>query len=153
MGRWVQGKTFDAYCPANGEFLHTCIDGSKEDVDMAVKAAWKAFESWKKVSAQERSTILLKIADLIDENKEKLALVETMDNGKPIRETMNIDVPLASDHFRYFAVQLGPKKAKPSIDDNHLSIILREPIGVVGQIIPGLPFLMAAWKIARHCRR
>ena len=152
-GKWVdgsEGKTFESYCPANGEFLATCVDASAEDVDMAVKAAWKAFASWKKVSPQERSAILLKIADLIDENKEKLALVETMDNGKPIRETMNIDVPLASDHFRYFASAVRTEEGEAvMIDDNHLSIILREPIGVVGQIIPwNFPFLMAAWKIA-----
>lgn len=152
-GKWVngsEGKTFKAYCPANGEFLATCVDASQADVDAAVDAAWKAFESWKKVSPQERSAILLKIADLIDENSEKLAMVETMDNGKPIRETMNIDVPLASDHFRYFAGAVRTEEGEAvMIDDNHLSIILREPIGVVGQIIPwNFPFLMAAWKIA-----
>lgn len=152
-GKWVdgsEGKTFKAYCPASGEFLATCVDASKEDVDAAVNAAWKAFESWKKVSPQERSAILLKIADLIDENREKLALVETMDNGKPVRETMNIDVPLASDHFRYFAGAIRTEEGQAvMIDDNHLSIILHEPIGVVGQIIPwNFPFLMAAWKIA-----
>ena len=152
-GKWVngsEGKTFKAYCPANGELLATCVDASKADVDMAVKAAWKAFESWKKVSPQERAAILLKIADLIDDNKEKLAMVETMDNGKPIRETLNIDVPLASDHFRYFASAVRTEEGQAvMIDDNHLSIILREPIGVVGQIIPwNFPFLMAAWKIA-----
>jgi aldehyde dehydrogenase (NAD+) len=152
-GKWVngsEGKTFKAYCPANGEFLATCVDAGKADVDAAVNAAWKAFESWKKVSPQERSSILLKIADLIDENKEKLAMVETMDNGKPVRETMNIDVPLASDHFRYFAGAVRTEEGEAvMIDDDHLSIILREPIGVVGQIIPwNFPFLMAAWKIA-----
>jgi aldehyde dehydrogenase (NAD+) len=152
-GKWVngsEGKTFKAYCPANGEFLANCVDAGKADVDAAVDAAWKAFESWKKVSPQERSSILLKIADLIDENKEKLAMVETMDNGKPVRETMNIDVPLASDHFRYFAGAVRTEEGEAvMIDDDHLSIILREPIGVVGQIIPwNFPFLMAAWKIA-----
>jgi aldehyde dehydrogenase (NAD+) len=152
-GKWVngkEGKTFKAYCPANGEFLATCVDAGKEDVDMAVKAAWKAYETWKDVSPQERAAILLKIADLIDENKEKLALVETMDNGKPVRETLNIDVPLASDHFRYFAGAVRTAEGEAvMIDKDHMSIILREPIGVVGQIIPwNFPFLMAAWKIA-----
>ena len=105
-GKWVDAKdgaTFETYCPADGTLLATCAQASQEDVDMAVQAAWKAFETWKDVSPQERSSILLKIADLIDENAEKLALIETLDNGKPIRETRTIDVPLSSDHFRYFA--------------------------------------------------
>ena len=152
-GQWVTGsagKTFNAYCPANGELLATCIDASKEDVDDAVTAAWKAWESWKDVSPQERSAMLLKIADLIDANAEKLALVESMDNGKPIRETMAIDVPLSSDHFRYFAAAIRTEEGQATmIDKNTLSIILREPIGVVGQIIPwNFPLLMGAWKIA-----
>lgn len=150
---WVDGKkgnTFECFNPANGERLATCVDATKEDVDIAVAAAWKAFESWKKVSPQERMTILLKIADLIDANAEKLAMVETLDNGKPIRETTAIDVPLASDHFRYFAGAVRTEEGQAvMIDDNTLSIILREPIGVVGQIVPwNFPFLMAAWKIA-----
>jgi aldehyde dehydrogenase (NAD+) len=150
---WVEGKkgnTFECFNPANGERLATCVDATKEDVDIAVDAAWKAFESWKKVSPQERMTILLKIADLIDANAEKLAMVETLDNGKPIRETTAIDVPLASDHFRYFAGAVRTEEGQAvMIDDNTLSIILREPIGVVGQIVPwNFPFLMAAWKIA-----
>jgi acyl-CoA reductase-like NAD-dependent aldehyde dehydrogenase len=152
-GAWVdgtEGKTFDAYCPANGDVLATCTDAGKEDVDAAVTAARKAFATWKDVSAQERAGYLLKIADLIDEHAEKLALVETLDNGKPIRETKNIDVPLASDHFRYFAGAARTEEGQAvMIDKNTMSIILREPIGVVGQIIPwNFPFLMAAWKIA-----
>ncbi len=144
------GKTFKAYNPGNGELLATCADASREDVATAVKAAWKAYESWKKVSPQERSRALLRIADLIDENAAKLAMVETLDNGKPIRETLAIDVPLASDHFRYFAGAVRTEEGQAvMIDDDTLSIILREPIGVVGQIIPwNFPFLMAAWKIA-----
>lgn len=94
--------------------------------------------------------MLLKIADLIDENAEKLAMVETLDNGKPIRETMTIDVPLSSDHFRYFASVIRTEEGQAvMIDKDTMSIILREPIGVVGQIIPwNFPLLMAAWKIA-----
>ncbi len=150
---WVEGqkgKTFECFNPASGERLATCVDATKQDVDIAVDAAWKAFESWKKVSPQERMTILLKIADLIDANAEKLAMAETLDNGKPIRETTAIDVPLASDHFRYFAGAVRTEEGQAvMIDDNTLSIILREPIGVVGQIVPwNFPFLMAAWKIA-----
>ncbi len=152
-GKWVDaegGKTFKAYCPANGEFLASCADASRNDVDAAVKAAQKAFESWKKTSPAERAAILLKIADLIDENAEKLAMIETLDNGKPIRETTAIDIPLGSDHFRYFASAVRMEEGSVAmIDDNTMSIILREPIGVVGQIIPwNFPFLMACWKIA-----
>jgi acyl-CoA reductase-like NAD-dependent aldehyde dehydrogenase len=152
-GKWVdskEGKTFDVFCPANGEKLATCINASRQDVDDAYQAAKKAFESWKKVSPQERAAYLLKIADAIDANADKLAMVETLDNGKPIRETRNIDVPLASDHFRYFAGAVRTEEGQAvMIDDNTMSIILREPIGVVGQIIPwNFPFLMAAWKIA-----
>lgn len=152
-GEWLDasdGATFDSYNPANGEKLSTCASATKEDVDKAVKAAWKAFESWKNTSPQERAAMLLKIADLIDENAEKLAMVETLDNGKPIRETMGIDVPLSSDHFRYFASAIRIEEGSAvMIDKDTMSIILREPIGVVGQIIPwNFPLLMAAWKIA-----
>ena len=152
-GKWVDAKdgaTFETYCPADGTLLATCAQASQEDVDMAVRAAWKAFETWKDVSPQERSSILLKIADLIDENAEKLALIETLDNGKPIRETRTIDVPLSSDHFRYFAGAIRADEGRAvMIDKNTLSIILSEPIGVVGQIIPwNFPLLMAAWKLA-----
>ncbi len=152
-GTWTDGKerkTFESSCPANGESLATCIDACKDDVDDAVGAAWKAWEKWKNVSPQERSSILLKIADLIDRNAEKLALVETMDNGKPIRETSTVDVPLSSDHFRYFAAAIRTEEGHAvMIDKNNMSITLREPIGVVGQIIPwNFPLLMGAWKIA-----
>lgn len=152
-GQWTkgkEGKTFKAYNPANGELLATCIDAGKEDVDAAVSAAWKAFESWKKVSPQERAGLLLKIADLIDANTEKLAMVETLDNGKPIRETTAIDIPLGSDHFRYFASAVRTEEGQAvMIDKDTMSIILREPLGVVGQVIPwNFPFLMACWKIA-----
>ncbi len=152
-GKWVdakEGKTFKTYNPANGEYLATCAEAGKEDVDLAVKTGWKAFESWKKVSPQERSQMLLKIADVIDANTEKLAMVETLDNGKPIRETMGIDVPLSADHFRYFAGCIRAEEGSAvMIDDNTLSIVLKEPLGVVGQIIPwNFPLLMAAWKLA-----
>lgn len=152
-GAWVDGqgkKTFKATNPSNGELLATCADAGKEDVDKAVDAAWKAFATWKHVSPQERSRMLLKIADLIDANAERLAMVETLDNGKPIRETLHIDVPLASDHFRYFAGAVRTEEGQATmIDQETLSLILREPIGVVGQIIPwNFPLLMGAWKIA-----
>jgi len=152
-GKWVDsscGKTFTATNPANGETLATCSNGCAEDVDFAVDAAWAAFPAWKKTSPTERAAMLNKVADLIDANAEHLAMVETCDNGKPIRETMNIDVPLSSDHFRYFASVVRTEEGRAvMIDDQTMSIILREPIGVVGQIIPwNFPLLMAAWKIS-----
>ena len=152
-GEWVDGEggaTFMTTSPATGEYLATCAVASKADVDKAVQAAWAAFPEWKKTSLAERSALLLKIADLIDENKDKLALIETMDNGKPLRETMNADVPLASDHFRYFAGVLRAEEGTATfIDDETVSIVINEPIGVVGQVVPwNFPFLMAAWKLA-----
>ena len=96
-------------------------------------AAWKAFETWKLTSPAERAEILLKIADVIEENAEHLAMVETLDNGKPIRETMAIDIPYAADHFRYFAAAIRTDEGSATmLDNNTLSLILREPIGVVG---------------------
>ncbi|MDR1320917.1 MAG: aldehyde dehydrogenase family protein [Gracilibacteraceae bacterium] len=152
-GKWrdaSDGKTFESYCPANGERLATCAEATKDDVDAAVAAAWKAWPAWKAVSPAERSAILLKIADIIDAHKEHLALVETVDNGKPIRETMAIDVPESADHFRYFAGAIRTEEGSAAmLGENTLSLILREPIGVVGQIVPwNFPFLMAAWKLA-----
>ena len=152
-GKWADagdGKTCKSYCPANGEFLASFPDATKEDIDRAVKAAWKAFDSWKRISPAERSGLLLKIADVIEANSEKLAMIESLDNGKPIRETMAVDIPLSIDHFRYFAGVIRAEEGEAvMIDDNNLSIILREPIGVVGQIIPwNFPFAMAAWKMA-----
>jgi len=152
-GKWVdgkEGKTFKSYCPANGEFLSECTEAGREDVDLAVKAAWKAFESWKDVNPETRSKILLEIADMLEKDKEKFAMIETMDNGKPIRESLNVDVPLSVDHFRYFAGVIRAEEGEAvMIDKDTMSIILREPIGVVGQIIPwNFPLLMAAWKLA-----
>jgi len=142
--------TFTTYSPATGEALAKVAEATREDVDRAVNAAWKAFEGWKKLDKIQRSKILLDIADVIDQNKEHLAKVESLDNGKPIRETMNIDVPFAADHFRYFAGAIRTEEDSASfLDENTLSLIIREPIGVVGQIVPwNFPFLMAAWKLA-----
>ncbi|MCL1603097.1 aldehyde dehydrogenase family protein [Succinatimonas hippei] len=157
-GLYIDGKWKDAsdnaviktYCPATGDFLAECADASKEDVDTAVKAAQKAFISWSKTTPKERAAILNKVADIIDANKEELALIESADNGKPLRETRIIDIPYASAHFRYFAgVILAEEGSAQVLDNAFLSIILREPIGVVGQIVPwNFPFLMAAWKLA-----
>lgn len=152
-GAWVpasDGATFEAHNPANGELLAKCAEATKEDVDAAVAAAHRALEGYRKTSAIERQNLLLKIADIIDENAAHLALVETLDNGKPIRETSTVDVPMSADHFRYFAGCIRADEGTATmLDDNTLSLVLHEPIGVVGQIIPwNFPFLMAAWKLA-----
>ena len=152
-GKWVpakDGATFQTRCPANGEFLADCAQATREDVDEAVSAAWDAFQSWRNVTTNERAAILNRIADVIEANAEHLAMVESMDNGKPIRETMAIDIPYSARHFRYFAGCIMAEEGSANIlDGNTLSLILREPIGVVGQIVPwNFPFLMAAWKLA-----
>lgn len=152
-GQWrdaSDGAFFTTKCPASGEKLAECAQATKDDVDDAVKAAWTAFETWKKVPTSERAAILNKIADIIDENTEHLAMVESLDNGKPIRETMAIDIPLSAKHFRYFAGCILAEEGSANVlDEQFLSLILREPIGVVGQIVPwNFPFLMAAWKLA-----
>ncbi len=151
-GTWSNasdGKTSTSYCPATGEKLASYAEATKEDVDRAVNAAWKAWDSWKRTTKEQRYTILNAIADIIDKNKEHLALVESMDNGKPIRETLAIDIPFSAEHFRYFAAAVLAEEGKANIHTgDQLSIILHEPIGVVGQIIPwNFPMLMAAWKL------
>ncbi|MDR2565677.1 MAG: aldehyde dehydrogenase family protein [Bifidobacteriaceae bacterium] len=152
-GEWrpsSDGATFVSTCPANGEPLARVAEATKEDVDAAVDAAWAAFESWKKVEPAARAAILNQIADVIDANAAHLALVESLDNGKPIRETSAIDIPFASDHFRYFAGAVRTEEGTATLlNEETLSLVLREPIGVVGQIVPwNFPFLMAAWKLA-----
>lgn len=144
------GAVFDSINPADGSKLAQCAEATRDDVEAAVKSAWKAFKTWKHTTPAERAALLNKIADIIDDNAEHLAMVETLDNGKPIRETMNVDVPMASAHFRYFAACVVSEEDKASVlNEQFLSIILREPIGVVGQIVPwNFPFLMAAWKLA-----
>ncbi|MBD7915288.1 aldehyde dehydrogenase [Clostridium sp. Sa3CUN1] len=152
-GEWKDSSdnvTLKTYNPATGELLAEIADATEEDVNAAVDAARNAFTSWSKTTPIERATILNKIADIIDENKEYLATIEAMDNGKPIRETTGADIPLAADHFRYFAGVIRADEGTATIlDENTLNIILREPLGVVGQIVPwNFPFLMAAWKLA-----
>lgn len=152
-GQWQpasDGKTFKSYNPANGELLAECAQATDADLDLAVDSAWKAWDSWKQTTPAERAKILNRIADIIDENAEHLAMVETLDNGKPIRETMAIDIPYSAEHFRYFAGAVLAEEGRASmLDGNTMSLILREPIGVVGQIVPwNFPFLMAAWKLA-----
>lgn len=152
-GQWKDAsdhETFKTICPADGSTLAECAQATKEDVDEAVKAAWEAFKTWKHTTVAERAAILNKIAAIIDENKEHLAMVESMDNGKPVRETLAVDIPMAADHFRYFAGCIQAEEGSANIlGKDTLSLILREPIGVVGQIVPwNFPFLMAAWKLA-----
>ena len=122
----------------------------KEDIELALDKAHQAKEKWANTPPAKRSKILLEIADRIEANKEKLALSETWDNGKPIREALAADIPLAVDHFRYFAgVIRGEEGSVSEIDAKTLSVHIKEPIGVVGQIIPwNFPLLMAAWKLA-----
>ncbi|MDK7375337.1 aldehyde dehydrogenase family protein [Weeksella virosa] len=146
----VQGKYFDNISPVTGKVFSRAAHSSKEDIELVVDAANKAFETWSKTSAAERSRILNKIADRMEENLEKIAAVETYDNGKPVRETLNADIPLAIDHFRYFASVIRAEEGSLNeLDKNTVSLIVNEPIGVVAQIIPwNFPILMAVWKLA-----
>ncbi|HOY94541.1 MAG TPA: aldehyde dehydrogenase family protein [Catalimonadaceae bacterium] len=152
-GTWVaptRGEYFDNLSPIDGKPFTKAARSSWEDVELALDAAHKAFATWSHTSVTERSNILLKIADVMEQNLAYLAAVETVDNGKPIRETTNADIPLAIDHFRYFAgVIRGEESTVSELDSTTVSLNIHEPIGVVGQIIPwNFPLLMAAWKIA-----
>ncbi|MCD1025392.1 aldehyde dehydrogenase family protein [Enterococcus sp. SMC-9] len=152
-GNWTQGvkgETLTSKNPSDGTTLATFISAEEEDVDNAVKAATAAFATWSVTSVEERSKILLEIADVLEANAEKLAWIETYDNGKPLRETKNADIPLVVDHFRYFAALVRSEEGTiKELDEHTLTMVLKEPIGVVGQIVPwNFPLLMAAWKIA-----
>ncbi len=152
-GEWVPAEgneTFETFNPATGEKLADCANASPADIDRAVAAARSAFPAWSKTSPADRANLLLKIADLIEANAERIAMAETLDNGKPIRETRLVDLPLAVDHFRYFAGCLRAEEGSAvMIDENTLSLVVHEPVGVVGQIVPwNFPALMGAWKIA-----
>ncbi len=146
----IKGEYFDNISPIDGKPFTKVARSTKEDVELALNAAHKAFPSWSKSSATTRSNTLLKIADVIEQNLNYLAAAETVDNGKPIRETLAADIPLAVDHFRYFAGCIRAEEGSVSEhDENTLSIQLHEAIGVVGQIIPwNFPVLMATWKLA-----
>jgi aldehyde dehydrogenase len=152
-GNWIKpssGDYFDNTSPIDGKVFSKAARGNKEDIEKALDAAHTAFPSWSKTSAAERSRILLKIADVMEANLELLALVESIDNGKAIRETRAADLPLCIDHFRYFAGVIRADESSISEhDETTVSINLHEPLGVVGQIIPwNFPLLMATWKIA-----
>src|SRR5712664_563151 len=154
-GKWVpskSGKTFETLNPANEQVLALVAEGDKADVDEAVKHARKAYEDgkWANLSPHARTRFLLKIADLIEQHAEELAELESLDNGKPIFESKNIDIPGAAETFRYYA-GFATKiygETNPS-EPTMFNYTLREPVGVCGQIIPwNFPLLMAAWKIA-----
>ena len=152
-GAWIaptQGKYSDNLSPIDGEILTRIPKSTAEDIELAVCAASKAFETFKNTTVVERSTMLNKIADAIENNLEKLAIAETLDNGKAVRETMAADVPLVIDHFRYFAsVIRGESGMVADLDPETISQEIHEPLGVVAQIIPwNFPLLMAAWKLA-----
>lgn len=146
----VSGEYFDNVSPIDGKVFTKAARSYKEDIELALDAAHAAFPGWSKTAVTKRSNLLLKIADIIETNLELLATVETIDNGKAIRETRAADLPLCVDHFRYFAGVIRSEEGTISEHDEHtVSINLHEPLGVVGQIIPwNFPLLMATWKIA-----
>jgi phenylacetaldehyde dehydrogenase len=160
-GKWVNaisGKTFPTYNPATGEILAQVAEGDKQDIDAAVKAARKAFDQgpWSRMTASERGRLVWKLADLLEEHLEEFATLETLDNGKPLTMARGGDLPLAIDMFRYmagWATKLEgttiPLSVPYTPGANYHAYTLREPVGVVGQIIPwNFPLLMAAWKLA-----
>ncbi len=152
-GDWVKpvkGNYFENITPVTGQAFTEVAQSTAEDVELALDAAHKAAPAWGKTSVAERAVILNKIADRIEENLEMLAVAETWDNGKAIREPLNADLPLAVDHFRYFAGAIRAQEgALSQIDEDTVAYHFKEPLGVVGQIIPwNFPILMAVWKLA-----
>ena len=146
----VKGNYFENISPVDGKPFTKVARSSKEDIELALDAAHAAKDEWGNTPAAERSRVLLRIADIMEENLEMLAAVETWDNGKAIRETLAADLPLAVDHYRYFAGVIRAEEGSlAELDANTVSYNIKEPLGVVGQIIPwNFPLLMAAWKIA-----
>ncbi len=152
-GKWVapvKGQYFTNTTPVTGEVICEIPESTAEDIELALDAAHAVKDVWGKTSVQQRSNVLLKIADRIEENLEMLAVAETWDNGKAVRETLNADIPLAADHFRYFAGCIRAQEGTMGeIDETTVAYHFHEPLGVVGQIIPwNFPLLMAAWKLA-----
>ena len=152
-GKWVapvRGQYFDNISPVNGQIVCKIARSTAEDIELALDAAHKARDAWGRTSAAERSLMLLRIADRMQDKLDLLAMVETIDNGKPIRETTLADLPLAIDHFRYFAGCIRAQEGGISeIDHDTVAYHFHEPLGVVGQIIPwNFPLLMAVWKLA-----
>ena len=152
-GQWVppvQGRYFENISPVNGKPFTEVARGTAEDIDAALDAAWAAAPAWGKTPVAERALVLHRVADRMEQNLEMLAVAETWDNGKPVRETINADIALAIDHFRYFAGAIRAQEGTLSqLDDNTTSYHFHEPLGVVGQIIPwNFPILMGVWKLA-----
>ena len=152
-GTWVKpkgGEYFDDISPVNGKPFAEVARGTADDIEAALDAAEKAFLTWGKTSATERAAVLNRIADVIEQNLETLAVAETWDNGKPIREPLNADLPLAADHFRYYASLVRAQEGSfTQLDGDTVAYHFQEPLGVVGQIIPwNFPLLMAVWKLA-----
>ena len=152
-GAWtppVGGQYFEALSPVNGQPFCEVARSTADDIDLALDAAHAAAPGWGQTSPARRAVILNKIADVIEANLEKIALAESWDNGKPIRETLNADIPLAVDHFRYFAGAIRAQEGSLSqLDEYTVAYHFHEPLGVVGQIIPwNFPILMAVWKLA-----
>ncbi|HEY5854132.1 MAG TPA: aldehyde dehydrogenase [Aldersonia sp.] len=152
-GEWVapvKGQYFENSTPVTGQPFCEVARSTAEDIELALDAAHAAAPAWGKTSVAERALILNRIADRLEENLEAVALAESWDNGKPIRETLNADIPLAIDHFRYFAGAIRAQEGSLSeIDNDTVAYHFHEPLGVVGQIIPwNFPILMAVWKLA-----
>ncbi len=146
----VNGQYFTNLSPVNGQPIAEFPRSDAADIEKALDAAHAAADAWGKTSVQGRSLVLLQIADRIEQNLEMLAITETWDNGKAVRETLNADIPLAADHFRYFAGCIRAQEGTSAeIDEHTVAYHFHEPLGVVGQIIPwNFPILMAAWKLA-----
>ena len=152
-GEWtppVKGQYFENVTPVTGKVFCEVARGTAEDIDVALDAAWKAAPAWGATSPPERALVLHRIADRMEENLEMLAVAETWDNGKAVRETLNADLPLAIDHFRYFAGAIRAQEGGLSqVDEDTVAYHFHEPLGVVGQIIPwNFPLLMGVWKLA-----
>jgi len=152
-GKWVKpvdGKYFENITPISGKPFCEVARSNEKDIELALDAAHSAKDAWGKTSTTDRSNILLKIADVIEQNLETISLAETIDNGKSIRECINADIPLAIDHFRYFAGAIRAQEGSiGEIDNETMAYHFHEPLGVVGQIIPwNFPILMAVWKLA-----
>ena len=152
-GKWVapvKGQYFENISPVNGKVICQIPRSTAEDIEIALDAAHAAKDKWGATSVTERSNILLKIADVMESNLELLAVAETYDNGKGVRETLAADMPLAIDHFRYFAGAIRAQEGSlAELDDDTVAYHFHEPLGVVGQIIPwNFPILMAVWKLA-----
>jgi len=146
----ASGNYFDVHSPIDGKVFTKAAHSNKEDLALAVDTASEAFKAWSTTSATHRSNLLNKIAQVMEDNLEYLAAVETVDNGKAVRETLAADLPLAIDHFRYFASVIRAEEGSLSeLDSNTVSLIVNEPLGIIAQIIPwNFPILMAVWKLA-----